>query len=140
MPSIWAATTLAGRAYDGTAMPGSTSGPLFNIGASAAYSSTSRVLELAIPVTAIDQPDSLVLMLFTMDDSGVIQDACQPARSAHAGGLSHREHRAHAALPGQRSQQPRAGQIEHNTPVLTCATMKLECLAPFSIRPFKMTH
>lgn len=109
-----------GQVYEWNGASWTNRGTLANISASKVYSSTTSFLELEIPVTQLDQPGSLSVMMVTMDGSGIIQDKMPnlPGQPMEAASLT--ESTTPTPLyPANAPEDTSLVTIEHNTPVLT---------------------
>jgi len=109
-----------GKVYEWNGASWTYRGPLSNILATQSYNATNEFLELKIPVTQLDQPGSLSVMMVTMNDSGTIQDKIPnlPEQATEATFLT--ESTTPTPLfPANAPQDESLVTIEHNTPVLT---------------------
>ena len=109
-----------GNVYEWNGSSWTNRGTLNNISASHAYSSTNGFLELEIPVTQINQPGSLSVMMVTLDGSGVVQDILPnlPGQTTEATSLT--ESTTPTPLyPANAPEDATLSNIEHNTPILT---------------------
>jgi len=116
----WAEDRTVGQVYEWNGATWTNRGPLSNILASAAYNATNQFLELQIPVTQLDQPGSLSIMMVTMNASGTVQDRVPnlPGQVSAATFLT--ESTTPTPLfPANAPQDDTLVTIEHNTPILT---------------------
>lgn len=115
----WDTANQNGRVYEWNSNSWTYRGPLSNIFATAAYSTTTNFLEISIPVTQLDQPGSLSVMLVSMDGSGGVQDKLPnlPGQASEAAFLT--ESTTPTPLyPENVPEDASLAVIEHNTPVL----------------------
>jgi hypothetical protein len=112
-----------GRIYELQSGNWTNLGTLFSVNGVAAYTDTVGFLEISIPVNKLStsySKGSLSMMLFTIDESGTVQDR-MPNLSGRPGEAAFLTDSTAPTplLPANAPQDPTLATIEHNTPVLT---------------------
>ncbi len=115
----WDTANPSGQVYEWNGNSWVYRGPLGNIFATAFYNTTTNFLEISIPVTQLDQPGSLSVLLVSMNSSGEVQDKLPnlPGHASEAAFLT--ESTTPTPLfPANVPEDASLATIEHNTPVL----------------------
>jgi hypothetical protein len=118
--AFWSNDAPNGAFYEWSGSSWTYWGPLSGILAEQFYNAANEFLELKFPVTALNQPGSLSVLLVSLDGSGTIQDRLpnRPSQPALTAFLT--ESTMPTPLyPANAPQDAALATIEHNTPVLT---------------------